>query len=29
MARLKQIFGDKVLKVTGAQLIREERDAGY
>jgi antitoxin (DNA-binding transcriptional repressor) of toxin-antitoxin stability system len=28
-ARLKRIFGDKVLKVTGAQLIREERDAGY
>jgi antitoxin (DNA-binding transcriptional repressor) of toxin-antitoxin stability system len=26
-ARLKRIHGDKVLKVTGAQLIREERDA--
>ncbi|HUP03826.1 MAG TPA: hypothetical protein VMU19_07555 [Bryobacteraceae bacterium] len=25
-ARLKDIFGDKVLKVTAAQLIREERD---
>ena len=29
MAWLKRIHGDKVLKVTGAQLIREERDAGY
>jgi antitoxin (DNA-binding transcriptional repressor) of toxin-antitoxin stability system len=29
MALRKRIFGDKVLKVTGAQLIREERDAGY
>jgi antitoxin (DNA-binding transcriptional repressor) of toxin-antitoxin stability system len=29
MARLKRIHGDKVLKVTGAQLILEERDAGY
>jgi antitoxin (DNA-binding transcriptional repressor) of toxin-antitoxin stability system len=26
MARLKRTFGDKVLKVSGAQLIREERD---
>ena len=26
LARLKRIHGDKVLKVSGAQLIREERD---
>jgi hypothetical protein len=29
IARLKRIHGDKVLKVTGAQLIRKERDRGY
>ncbi|MGD0499358.1 MAG: hypothetical protein ABSC23_13080 [Bryobacteraceae bacterium] len=29
MARLKDIYGDKKLKVTGAQRIREERDEGY
>jgi len=29
MARLREMFGDKKLKVTGAQRIREERDEGY
>jgi antitoxin (DNA-binding transcriptional repressor) of toxin-antitoxin stability system len=28
-AMLKEIYGDKVLKVTGAELIRKERDEGY
>lgn len=26
MARLKKIYGDKVLKVSGAELIRRDRD---
>ena len=26
MARLKKIYGDKVLKVTGADLVRWDRD---
>lgn len=26
MARMKKIYGDKVLKVTGAELIRQDRD---
>jgi antitoxin (DNA-binding transcriptional repressor) of toxin-antitoxin stability system len=29
MAMLKEIYGDKVLKVTGSELIRQERDEGY
>jgi antitoxin (DNA-binding transcriptional repressor) of toxin-antitoxin stability system len=29
MARLREIYGDKKLKVTGAQRIREERDERY
>ena len=29
LARLKEIFGDKKLKVTGARRIREERDERY
>jgi antitoxin (DNA-binding transcriptional repressor) of toxin-antitoxin stability system len=29
MARLKEIYGNKKLKVTGAELIRAERDEGY
>lgn len=28
-AMLKDIYGNKVLKVTGAGLIRKERDEGY
>ena len=28
-ALLKEIYGDKVLKITGAQLIRRERDERY
>jgi antitoxin (DNA-binding transcriptional repressor) of toxin-antitoxin stability system len=26
MARLKKIYGDKVLKVSGAELVRRDRD---
>jgi len=26
MGRMKEIFGDKVLKVTGAEIISEDRD---
>jgi antitoxin (DNA-binding transcriptional repressor) of toxin-antitoxin stability system len=26
LGRMKEIFGDKVLKVTGAQIISEDRD---
>jgi len=26
LAQMKEIFGDKVLKVTGAQIISEDRD---
>lgn len=26
MGRLKKIYGDKVLKVTGAELLRRDRD---
>jgi antitoxin (DNA-binding transcriptional repressor) of toxin-antitoxin stability system len=26
MARLKKIYGDKVLKVTGAEVVRRDRD---
>jgi len=26
LGRMKDIFGDRVMKVTGAQIIREERD---
>jgi antitoxin (DNA-binding transcriptional repressor) of toxin-antitoxin stability system len=29
MAMLKDIYGDKVLNVTGAESIRRERDEGY
>ena len=28
-ARLKRIFGNKKLKVSGSELIRAERDQGY
>jgi hypothetical protein len=29
LARLKEIYGNKTLKVSGAELIRAERDEGY
>ena len=29
LARLKRIFGNKKLKVSGSELIRAERDQGY
>jgi len=29
LGRLKEIYGNKVLKVTGAEMIRAERDEGY